>query len=570
RLFLALRIHSHHLHVRAKAKLQRDRLLSGPLVDVYIGESKRHWALHRNLLCHHSEQLESELQPEGKKKQEKLELRDHDPAGFELLVKWLYQGRLDDVSDMADPNQKYEYAVSCHKLYLLCDRFDMPQLKNVAMDQYRKGLNEAQLVPDAEEINEIYRKSPSGSPFRRLMTKIAARQIMDPESERNVETYRECFKENPNFAVDLVDAIKLGTGGMLFNDPTFGNECEYHDHETGPNCHIKGKGRKQARLRPVPKSAKSDPSANPDPRPLHHPPPPTTPNPPPRQARRHPNAVGPLRRCLTSPASSTVDISTENATATPPSPTEQRDKFRQVTSPEKRFPSPTLGERSVHLPTVQDEPHLSSGGEFRQPLYSSTSDESNKADNLKAALEDTSPRRGIWEWARVGTGRLGIIGRIPHPEWKAPTITSKVANSAVNGDFEEERIIEEFQDDFSVPSTVSTESENSVLRNKPAAAKLEGREISNSTVDPSMFAQTKRSSDDLVANASGDTPSPTPAKKDAPFKDGSEETQPSTPDQKIKLANGPPDTPSPTRIPKYKIALASSILSPISTKTATT
>jgi hypothetical protein len=252
---LAHRLYSHRLHVRAKAKLQRDRLLSGPMIDIYVGEAKRHWSLHRNLLCHHSELLESELEGDGKasKRKEKLELPEYDPAGFELLVKWLYQGRLDDVSDMADATQKYEYAVSCHALYLLCGRLDMPQLKNVAMDQYRKGLNEAELVPDADEIDDIYRKSPYGSPFRKLMTRIAARQIMDPGSERDVDTYRECFDKNPDFAIDLVKAIRHGTGGMLFEDPTeSGNVCEYHDHEDGPNCHVKGKGKiKQSEYSPT-------------------------------------------------------------------------------------------------------------------------------------------------------------------------------------------------------------------------------------------------------------------------------------------------------------------------------
>lgn len=241
---LAHRLNSHRLHVRAKAKLQRDRLLSGRMIDVYVGEAKRHWALHRNLLCHHSEVIESELQGDGKTRVDRLDLPEHDPVGFELLVKWLYQGRLDDVSDLADANQKYDYAVSCHKLYLLCDRFDMPQLKNVAMDQYRKGLNEAELVPDADEIDDIYRKSPPGSPFRKLMARIAARQIMDPDSDRDVETYRQCFENNSDFAIDLVKAMRDGAGGILFDDPTdAGNECEYHDHEDGPNCHIKGKGK---------------------------------------------------------------------------------------------------------------------------------------------------------------------------------------------------------------------------------------------------------------------------------------------------------------------------------------
>jgi hypothetical protein len=237
---LAHRLYSHRLHVRAKAKLQRDRLLSGPMIDIYVGDARRRWTLHRNLLCHHSEQLEAELEGTGTgrgDRKEALELPEHDPTGFELLVKWLYQGKLDDVSDILDAGQKFEYAVHCHALYLLCDRFDMPQLKNVAMDQFRKGLNQAELVPDPDEIDDMYRKSPVGSPFRHLMVKIAARQIMDPDSERDINSYRRCFENNADFA------IRQGTGGVLLDDPTTGNECEYHDHEDGPHCNLKGKGK---------------------------------------------------------------------------------------------------------------------------------------------------------------------------------------------------------------------------------------------------------------------------------------------------------------------------------------
>jgi hypothetical protein len=66
---------------------------------------------------------------------------------------------------------------------------------------------------------------------------------MDPDSEKDAESYRECFDGHPDFAIDLVNAIKMGTGGLLFDDPTYGDGCEYHDHDAGPNCHIRGKGR---------------------------------------------------------------------------------------------------------------------------------------------------------------------------------------------------------------------------------------------------------------------------------------------------------------------------------------
>jgi hypothetical protein len=226
-------------------------------VDVFVGPSRRRWTLHANLLCHHSEPLAAQLlgdqspdalssnghspslgsPPEAPLT---LDLPEEDPAGFELLVKWLYQGKLDSVSRLANDEQKYDYAVACHKLYLLCDRFELRQLKNQAIDEYRKGLSEARLVPDATELNEIYRASPAESAFRKLMVQIAARQIMDPDSERGADQYRSCF-EDPEFAVELVDAIKLGTGGRLFEDPTEGGACSWHDHSNGGSCNTKAK-----------------------------------------------------------------------------------------------------------------------------------------------------------------------------------------------------------------------------------------------------------------------------------------------------------------------------------------
>lgn len=240
---LAARMNSERLRVQASAKSQRARLLSGPIVDVYVGPSRQHWSLHRNLLCHHSEYLTHELLPNEIKQPTELNLLDDDPSGFELLVKWLYQGKIEDVSDIADPYRKYDYAVSCHRLYMLCDRFEMRQLKNIAIDQYRKGLGEARLVPDAEEINDIYRKSNADSPFRKLMTKIAARQIMDPDNDKDAEAYRSCFQENPEFAVELVNEIRRNSGGVLFDDPTDGDKCSYHDHEEGPSCYTSHRGK---------------------------------------------------------------------------------------------------------------------------------------------------------------------------------------------------------------------------------------------------------------------------------------------------------------------------------------
>ena len=206
-------------------------------MEIYVGKTKRHWSLHRNLLCHHSTWFQKRLDDENKKNGCKVELFDDDPRAFELLVKWLYQGKIDDVSDMP-LSRKWDYADACQQLYMLCEKIHLPQLKNMAMNQFRKGCFEAGLVPGAEEMLPVYQKTPPSSPFRKLVSRIAARQIMDPESGKDASTYRHCFEGHADFAIDVINAIKEGTGGTLFDDPTDPNEdgCLYHEHHLGQQC----------------------------------------------------------------------------------------------------------------------------------------------------------------------------------------------------------------------------------------------------------------------------------------------------------------------------------------------
>jgi len=87
--------------------------------------------------------------------------------------------------------------------------------------------------------------------------------------------------------------------------------------------------------------------------------------------------------------------------------------------------------------------------------------------------QQTPSKQRLWDWARSSTG---FIGRIPHPEWRAPDFVRNrdlASHGVTNG--------HETQDDFSIPSSTATAPEN---------------------VTSPSFAQTKQSSDELIANAS--------------------------------------------------------------------
>ena len=207
-------------------------------MDIYVGKTKRHWLLHRNILCYHSTWFQKQAEEGNKQNFGKVELFDEDPRAFELLVKWLYQGKIDDVSDMP-MDKKWDYAYACQQLYVLCEKLNLPSLKNRAIDQFRKGCYEAGLVPGPEEMKPIYERTPPSSPFRKLVSRIAARQIMDPESQSDASKYRECFQSSADFAIDVVNAIKEGAGGKLFHDPTEEDGCYYHEHHPGQRCNNK-------------------------------------------------------------------------------------------------------------------------------------------------------------------------------------------------------------------------------------------------------------------------------------------------------------------------------------------
>lgn len=232
------------------------RLLSGPLLEIVVGAEQKRWHLHLHLLRYHSNffaaqendqnndelkkvangELEPHQHEERAFRDDKLELPHDDPAAFRILVKWLYQGLIEDVTSFSD-DKKWEYAYSCQNLYLLCERLSIPALKNLAIDQFRRGCHETHLVPGADEIEPVYEGTPRNSPFRKLVSRIAARQIMDPDTKRDAAMYRDLFAAQPDFAVDVLNAIREGTEGMLLDDPTDGNGCRYHEHKKGESCH---------------------------------------------------------------------------------------------------------------------------------------------------------------------------------------------------------------------------------------------------------------------------------------------------------------------------------------------
>jgi hypothetical protein len=234
-----------------------------------------------------------------------------------------------------------------------------------------------------------------------------------------------------------------------------------------------------------------------------------------------------------------------------PSPKEQRDRIRRVTPPERRPPNLVQAPITETLPQVRGDLPQNLGGDSRQVLAASKSEEEESQAHPKQTTQDASPRR-IWDWARVGTGRLGLIGKLPRAEENLPAIggmTSKAATTAVTGALDGGRLLGTM-DDFCVPSSTSTDPQVGVLVQTEVLplreavivehdSGFEGFEVMNGIHDLGLFSQTKGSSDDLVASMN-ETPTPSPR---LPSRNGM-----NTPPPKMKDLNGVSGSETPSSL----------------------
>lgn len=238
-----------------------------------------------------------------------------------------------------------------------------------------------------------------------------------------------------------------------------------------------------------------------------------------------------------------MGTSTETAVAShPPSPDVIKDweKLKRVMTLEKQG---TEKAEASKPPPALEECRPSSEDESRLPPNSEV--QGDRGVIVDRSAHESPTRRGIWDWARAGTGRLSIIGRLPHPEWKGPASASKAQGPVVNHAEEHGRITGS-HDDFEIPSATATEPNNIERQQTAAAARIEGLGISSlsTMMSPNDFSQTKRSSDDLIANASETTGSPSPQIMKLGAWTNGDDTTPTTSKPTSPVT---PDTPTPSQ-----------------------
>ncbi|KAM3068033.1 hypothetical protein ACMFMG_011081 [Clarireedia jacksonii] len=209
------------------------------MVDLFVGPEKRHFRVHKTILCEKIPYFDKMFNG-GFIEAKELEASFPDdlPQAFDIVVEWVYVGKLRHLSSKATPNFS---SWNAFDVYMLADKLCLDVLKDAVIDLYREWLPK-QSAPDyLPRTVECYKKIPAGAPFRRFICDDLHYIIVQERDSKHISVdFVKCTQSlmtgNEDFFFDLLKRFMMRPDSWRLEDPRTRPSCEYHHHEKDAPC----------------------------------------------------------------------------------------------------------------------------------------------------------------------------------------------------------------------------------------------------------------------------------------------------------------------------------------------
>jgi len=163
------------------------RTLYNSIVFFLVGPKRVKFGVHKGVLIRKSAFFRAALTGTFKEATEgTVVLQDDSPKVFEVFVSWLYTRKLENtVDEIPTPCSSNRLA----KLYIFADRYDVPILRNDAIDALIKNRRENLQIPTSS-FRMVYDATPPKDPLRRLLADMV---ILDTDIRESVVARRESY-----------------------------------------------------------------------------------------------------------------------------------------------------------------------------------------------------------------------------------------------------------------------------------------------------------------------------------------------------------------------------------------
>ena len=179
-------------------------------MTLYVGEDKTPFYVHEDLLCEVSSVFKAAFGPNWHSKQgfeRKMDLPEEEVNTFEDFVDWLYTREYGIPGhDLHNFQEQYnERTGDAMYLFVIADKYDVPELKHKICDQMIELARDRQKQPPALVVSYAYSRLPEKSAMRKLLADWYASTLSDELCNQSV--FREWLSKNPDIAVDLIAAL---------------------------------------------------------------------------------------------------------------------------------------------------------------------------------------------------------------------------------------------------------------------------------------------------------------------------------------------------------------------------
>ncbi|OBT71520.1 hypothetical protein VF21_09685 [Pseudogymnoascus sp. 05NY08] len=138
------------------------------IASIFVCEQLEEWRIPTDLLCYHSAYFCGALRGESAEaKEQRVELRDADPAAFRTIIECLYTH---DISENPEETPEERDASFGHlfDVWVLADYLQIPSLQRTAMQLMGNQISMDRRVP-VKEFQRVFANYDQSSPVRRWM-----------------------------------------------------------------------------------------------------------------------------------------------------------------------------------------------------------------------------------------------------------------------------------------------------------------------------------------------------------------------------------------------------------------
>lgn len=131
-----------------------------------------------------------------------MTLTEDDEFIFELFVDWLYHKRYDVPSTPNDPKTDYDRFMQPVQLFVLADKYDVRNLKNLIVSQIFVIMKQDSDVPNGTTIAYAYEHTSQNSTIRKILADhLACETTLDWFKSATSQTW---LRNHPDVSADVI------------------------------------------------------------------------------------------------------------------------------------------------------------------------------------------------------------------------------------------------------------------------------------------------------------------------------------------------------------------------------